>query len=298
MRTLAFVAIALSAGCGTFVVNRAATTPHAVPQMHSGHGLDSTAEVSIGASSLGHLTEPDVGNAAAAVEVPGTQLHGDGRVRLSDNFAVGFVLEDGLESTVARPKGNLQPPVENGDIIGYGITGDLSIGTSNPQLRVGLGFDLILWNVPYVEYQTCVDQCIPPGSFTQIEHGHDNTATVGVSVTPSYRMGDVTIYGGLTARQHPTIEQKGVEQDPLLDDEAEVESGPFNLVVSAGAEMAFADGAVKGSILLYQDTTSDPVQYGPGIAAMVTIPIGRRKAPPPPVAPPPPPPPYYGPPSQ
>jgi len=296
--TVSFCAViaALAAGCGTFRVNRAATVPHAAPTLHSGHPLDGTAELGFGASSLADLGEPKVGDPEAAVEIPATQIHGDARLRLSDSLALGLLFEDGLESTVSRPKGNLQPPVENGNVIGYGATADVSIALPDPRWRVGIGFDLMIWQVPYVEYQTCVENCVPIGGWTMIEHGTDNTETFGVSVTPSYRTGALTVFGGLSARQHPTIIQKGTETDPFLEDEGEVDSGPFNVIVSGGLEAGFAGGVIKGSVLVYQDVTRDPLKYGPGIAALITVPIGRKKpAPPPPLLPPPEPYPTYAP---
>jgi len=264
-------------GCGTYQANRAALTPHQTPQMHSGHPLDGTAELGFGASSLAHTTDLGEGDPEAGVEVPGTQLRGDARLRLSDVFALGLVYENGLDETARRPKEE-QPPVDEGNVQGYGVTADISIRTRDPRFRVGLGFDMMIWDVPYVEYLSCAPgdpACFPDGVMI-MSRGTDRTETFGVSVTPSYRTGNMTVFGGLTARQHPTIQQKGTETDPILEGEGDVESGPFNVVVSAGLEYGLMDGAVEASLVVYQDLTQDPVRYGPGIGAMVTVPIGRR----------------------
>lgn len=277
MRRLLVPVLAITlGGCGQFMANRAALTPHQTPQMHSGHPLDGVAELSFGASSVAHTTDLGEGDPEAGVEVPGTQLHGDARFRLSEVFALGFVYENGLDETAKRPKEE-QPPVDEGNVEGYGITADISIRTMDPRLQIGLGFDMMVWSVPYVEYLTCAptDPCFP-AEFDIMTRGTDRTETFGISLTPSYRTGTLTFFGGLTARQHPTIQQKGTETDPLLEGEGDVESGPFNLVISAGLEAALMGGALETSLVLYQDVTQDPVRYGPGIGILVNVPLGRR----------------------
>lgn len=295
-------------GCGTYRVNRAALAPHAAPSLATGQPLDGAAEMRFGASSLAHSTGPSVGDPEAAVEIPGTQLHADGRVRLSDVFALGLIYENGLDATAERPKGAAQPPVDAGNVQGYGVVADLSIPTNDPKLRVGLSFEGMLWRIPYVEYQTCTADCPLDEPWTFMEEGFDDTDTFAIAITPSYDLGTVRVFGGLTARQHPTIQQKDIEQDPILDVEPEVESGPFNIILSAGVEAELAGGALKLLGIVYQNVTQDPVQYGPGMAALISVPIGRKAArprepqvigappapapyyPPPPPAPAPPPP--------
>ncbi|HLL21269.1 MAG TPA: hypothetical protein VK427_04015, partial [Kofleriaceae bacterium] len=139
------------------------------------------------------------------------------------------------------------------------------------------------------------------GTFTIVEGGTDSVQTFAVSVTPSFKVDkDVALFGGLTVRQHPTIEQKGTTMGTVLDD-VEVDSGPANFIVSAGVEAGLAGGSVLLSAIGYYDLTRDPAKYGPGLAVMVSLPLGKRRsqqpapapvyAPPaPPYAPPAPPP--------
>ena len=85
-----------------------------------------------------------------------------------------------------------------------------------------------------------------------------------------------TLFGGLTARNHPTIRQKGTEIDPTEGND--VEGGPMNLVISAGVESELGAG-IKASLIAYGDASRSPVQYPLGVAATVTIPLGPRDAP-------------------
>jgi hypothetical protein len=294
--------VPLLAACGNYNYNRAALVPHATPQLHSGMPLDSIAEISAGASSVAHLGKPGLGDPEAGVEIPGTQLFGALRLGILDRAAIGLVYQNGLDAS-AHPLKSTQPPVDGGNVQGYGVTFDVAISTNNPNLKVGLGLETMFWHIPYVEYYTCAagEACFP---YSIQAEGADTTPTIGAALTPSYRLGDVTLFGGVTARQHPTLQQKGMDTDPLFQ-EPEVESGPFNFIVSAGAEVAFGGSQkVKASAIAYWDTTQNPAKYGPSLALMITLPIGKRSVDPGPTAPPPvypnapypyPPPPYPAP---
>jgi hypothetical protein len=303
------VALAVfAAGCGTYNYNRAALVPHMGPRLDSGAGQSHRGELVLGASSIAHLGKPGLGDASAGIEIPGTQLHGGLKVAPNERFSIGLIYERGFDAG-AHPLKSTQPPVDNGDVTGYGMSLDYSIPTGSPNVRIGIGAEAILWSAPYVEYYTCQEQdaCFP---YAIQAEGHDTVMTGALSVTPSYRTGEVVVFGGLTVRDHPTLQQKGVDTDPLFD-EPEVEPGPANFVVSGGAEIALADGAVKLTGIAYWDVSRTPAKYGPGVAALVSIPFGTRNdrdrrpaqppvyppAPPPVYAPPPPPPaPVYVPP--
>lgn len=271
LASLVICAALAAAGCGTYNYNRAALVPHATPALHGGAPMQSVGELSVGASSVAHLGDPEPGDPNAGIEIPGTQLHGDLRLRIpGTQLHVGLLYEHGLAST-AEPLKSTQPPVDGGDVRGYGFSGDVSISTSNPAFFVGIAFDLMLWSAPFVEYLTCQagEECFP---YAIQNEGRDHVATGGVSVTPTYRVRELTLWGGLTARQHPTLEQKGVETDPAFL-EPEIQSGPINVVVSAGAAYSF--GAVTLSAIAYYDVSREPAKYGPGLAALITIPFGR-----------------------
>ena len=280
----------LCLGCGTYNYNRAALVPRATPRMTSGQPLSGRAQLAVGASSVANLGKPTVGDPDAGIEIPGTQLHGDLRAAIGESVSIGVLYEHGLDQGATSLK-STQPPVEGGNVAGYGLSLDVSVKTGDPKFRVGLGVDAIVWSVPYVEYFTCAagEDCFPYSIQTS---GRDLVTTFAASLTPSYRASDdVTIFGGLTARQHPTLEQKGMGMGPLSD--TEVESGPLNLVVSGGAEFSIADGAVLLSGVAYWDVSRTPAKYKPGLGILLSIPIGKRA---PASAQPPPPPGYYAPP--
>ena len=255
-------------------VNRAAMVPHATPILANGNPLDTPAEFSAGASSVAHTTLSS-SDESAAVEIPGTQLEGSLRVRLGRYGAIGLVVAHGLASTAQQIKRE-QPDVEGTGPLGKGFQLTASIPTGDPRWHVGLAAEFLSWTVPYVEYGVCVENCggIP---WTSIERGEDEVGQAAFAVIPTYRSGRWNLWGGLTARSHPTIQQKGVESS--LDFEGDVEAGSFNTIVSAGADIEFG-GGVRAGMTLYQVVVGQPANYGPAVSAMVTIPLGgsRRAA--------------------
>jgi len=289
--------------CGTYDGNRAALVPHATPRMGDGQPPAARGQLTLGASSVANLGEPRAGDPDAGVEIAGTQLFGSLRGRLGDSLSLGVIYEHGLERG-AEPIKSPQPPVDGGSIHGYGLSADLSIRTGDPRIRIGLGADAVLWSVPYVEYVTC-----PPGEpcfpYSVGDRGRDAVETFAASLTPSCRATDViTVFAGLTLRQHPVIRQKGIERDPELSN-PQVQSGPGNAILSGGMALSLAGGALLASAIVYWDISSQPARYGPGLAMALSIPIGKhRRGPPPPQSqslpgdvPPPPPPASLGPPS-
>jgi hypothetical protein len=303
--------VPLLIACGTYQFNRAALVPRAAPRMASGQPLSATGQLGLGATSVTSLGQPTPGDPNAGIEVPSTQLQGNLKLRANENVSFGLLYENGLAQG-AEPLKNTQPRVDGGGVFGYGFSLDVSIPTGNPDFRVGTGIDAMIWSTPYVEYATCAlgETCFPG---TIMERGRDSVGTIAFSITPSYRVSpEVALFGGVTVRQHPTLEQKGLETDPLFRS-PEVDSGPFNYIVSGGAELSLADGAVLASGVVYWDISQTPAKYKPGVGMMISLPLGRRgpprpapgpvilvptPAPPPPYAPSPYPPPVpYAPPA-
>ena len=191
MRSLVVIVIvALLAACGTYNYNRSALVPHATPRLNTGQPLSGRGQLTVGASSLAHLGGPSAGDPNAGVEIPGTQLFGNLRVQANDIFSLGVIYENGLDYG-AKPLKSTQPPVDAGNVQGYGIGADLSIPTSDPRFRIGFGLDAIAWSVPYVEYLTCAadESCFP---YSIVESGSDSVSTFAASVTPSYRAADLS----------------------------------------------------------------------------------------------------------
>jgi hypothetical protein len=263
------------AGCFTGNVQRSARVPHPGVPLSSGQPLLTSAELSAGLSNATDMVAPRVGNASQAVEVPSTEMRDELRLKIGRRGTLSLLYEDGFAATSHRPDAT-QAPIGGGDVRGYGVSYGYSFETSTPGLSIGTTLETMVWSLPYVEYETCTNgpdggvDC--PSMFTTISRGRANPLTIGLGVAPSYRVGSVTVFGGLFARNHPTTTRK--EMDVSINDGDDVRSGPFNLLVHAGIELQLAD-RISALVLIHQDLTTDPVRYGPGIGIALAGRIGQ-----------------------
>lgn len=270
-RLLVLSLASVAAGCQTYAQHRAALVPHASPLPIDGQPMPAAGAIGLGASNIADPVAPTAGAPNVGDAVPGTQLRGELALRLGHDGAMWGVYERGLAAT-AHAVTSSQPPVDNGDVAGTGIGVGYSVATSNPHWRVGLAAEVVAWLVPWVQYTSCVSNCAGD-SFTTNDRGTDLVPTLSLGVTPSYRNGPLTVFGGATARNQPTIAEK--IETVLPSNDADVQDGPWNLTLHAGVEYAFSN-ALTASVFVDQTVTRDPIAGGPGFGAMVRIPLGAR----------------------
>jgi hypothetical protein len=277
MKMTFLAATLLLVGCSTYSVRKSALAPHIAPPMRSGHGLgDASAEAAFGASTLASTGRPTEGEEAnAGLHIPSVELGGALRGRVTDYLDVGVLFDYGLRRGATSTSDD-QPTPDNGNVWGGGASLFLSLPTASPALRVGIGLDLMAYSIPYVEYRTCIENCAGH-PYSTVDHDRETIGVYSVSLVPSWRAGRLTLFGGGTLRNHPTIAKGGIEGEDLdLDDD--VDAGPANVLVSAGAEVELGAG-VRAMGMVYQPITSDPVEYTPTFGVALTIPLGRRAQP-------------------
>lgn len=269
MKAVVFAIVIAATGCEVRNVNRAATVPHMTPTLRNGAPLDAPGELVLGASSV---ADASIGatDRTAGVEVPGTQLEGALRGRLGRYVTVGLIVAHGLDGTTQAIKAN-QPAVDGGGPTGRGATITAIVPTSDPHWTVGFDLESLVWSVPWIEYSACVENC--GGATASRSSGTSNVGQMALGVVPTYHTDRFSVWGGLTVRNHPTIQQKDVEVG--VDSSGDVEGGAPNLVVSAGADVDLG-GGVRGGLTLYQVAYGTPVRYAPNLAATLTIPLGTR----------------------
>jgi hypothetical protein len=251
-------------------VQRSARVPHPGVPLISGQPLQTPAELSAGLSNVADLIAPTVGDHTQAVEVPGTEMRDELRFRIGPRADLALLYEHGFGGTSHRPDPT-QAPVGPGDVLGYGLGLNYSFATTTPGLAIGTTFELMSWSVPFVEYTTCTS--CEAGGPTTISHGRADPVTLGIGVTPSYRTGRVTLFGGAFARNHPTTTRKEVDVDITFSDDGAVHDGPFNVLLHAGVEVEL-ERWLSAMLLVHQDLASNPVQYGPGIGVALTARLG------------------------
>lgn len=265
MRVLVLLACA---GCSTYVEHRAALVPHAAPVQNIGQPNEHRVGASVGASNIVDLAAPTAGDPNAGVAIPSRQLRGSLLLAITRNLTLGFVREHGLASS-AQPVKSTLPPLDGRSLVGGGATLSYSFETGSPW-RIGLSLEILGWSAPYVEYSTCIDFC-GGDPYTIVTRDTTAVMTAGLGIVPSYRFQDWTFFGGVTARNHPTIEEKVISNGFSTD----VEDGPFNAIIHGGVAYNASD-RVRFVVEMHQTVTRDPVVYAPGIGFSVEVGIGPR----------------------
>ena len=257
----------------TYMQHQSALVPRATSLPTDGQPMQNTAELSLGASNLGELRRPTAGDPDTGDAVPAVQLRGSIAARAMQNLALYAIYERGLASTAIAAQTS-DPKINNGDVVGYGIGWAYSIETSTPGLRIGFANEIVSWSIPWIQYTSCTMMCSVPGA-TNISNGTSTVPVFALAVVPSYKRGRVTVFGGITGRNHPNVVNKLTTDFPM---DPEVDMGPVDLLAHVGVAIEIVAG-LRASVIVNQDIVGDPVRYGPGFAALLAIPLARPRAP-------------------
>ncbi|MBV8759023.1 MAG: hypothetical protein JO257_17170 [Deltaproteobacteria bacterium] len=268
---VALIALLLFAGClppPVYRVQRDVRAAHAIAPLWSGSPMQGPVEVSTGASNLVDARAPRIGDdPTVASEVPSMQLRGELRFRFARYGQIAVIHDHAIASTY-RALDPTQAPVDHdtAQSLGFAIRGAIPVDDV-PGLSIGLGFELLQWWLPYVEYRSCVANCdgVPLQEMTS---GTDTLAEPAFQVTPSYRSGALTLFAGVYATPHARVERKGTEYS-ATDYDSEIVRSQFNFIAHAGAEVTF--GYISVLAQLQQDLVSDPVSYGPSLGLALSV---------------------------
>ena len=257
----------------TYTQHRAAFVPHASAIPYDGQPMETQGMVSIGADNLVDLVRPRVGDPTQGDEVPEHQLRGQAALRVSDDFSIAGVYEQALaqNATAVSPT---SPRISDATLNGVGFSLRWSTWTEVPGFHVAIALEIMTWHVPWVEYNQCVQNCDSNTSYAATDS--KMIPTFGVALGPSYRVGRMTYFGGMTIRNQPTITELNTTTTP--DDDGGPNGGSVTVTLHAGVGVDVGAGVHANAIL--QDTVStDPIAYGPSIGLEVEIPLGKRVPP-------------------
>jgi hypothetical protein len=247
-------------------VQRTARVPHIAAPMRTGEPLDGPIELSVAGSTIGAVMQPELADKQAAVEVAREQVRTELRIRLGKRGELTPIYERAIEDTMVRLDAT-QAPVSQGTPQGYGLAARYSIETSVPEFSLGFGVEAMAWEIPYVEYRTCVSYCEENGApMMQINHGRETVSSLGLSLAPTYRTGPLALFVNAYTRRHPTIVRKGTELY-AQDYDRDVDGGEYNFLVGAGIEYRLSFASLMATV--QQDLTADPVAYGPSFGLAI-----------------------------
>lgn len=272
---LSVLAFVLCAGSGCMVEkNRAALVPHMVPSPRSGQPIHGgRGSLYLHHSAVTHMRNPhEARDSNSGVYIPRYQIGGGGRIRFGQNWDLGFIFEHGLRSGSIAVAPDV-PPRPNQDVFGLGMSVGYSI-PATPRFRVGLVLDTLLYAVPKVEYyasecnkDTNWENCTPVNRETNV------VPVFSLSVIPSVLVSRfLVLFGGITVRNHPTIEKEGWALDGTDKD---VEMGPPNVTLGVGAEFRL-HRRLFFMLQMYYPVTRNPVVYYPVVGAGFSVSLGQE----------------------
>lgn len=265
LAVLVLCAAALGAGC-THSIRRAALVPHQQPIAHSGT-LVRSPEVSVGSPSLASTRKPRVAASEnAGIVIPRWQGQGALRLPWGNATTIGFHVDYGLDQDSVALSDDQPDP--KGDTMGAAVSMFYTAIVS-PDFEVGVGGQLWLYSIPYVEYDTCVN-CLG-GVYTEVDHDRNLIPVVSIGILPTFKVApNVSLFGGVNIRNHPTIEKSDFSIGPESDVDEEVESGPPNAIASIGGDIMLTH-KIRLTGYLHRPIAAKPVVYGVTAGFMLTF---------------------------
>lgn len=264
---LVLASLLATTACGTYDNHRAALVPHAAPTMFDGQPMTNVGQVAVGADNLFDLAKPTAGDSTQGDQVPQHQLHLSAALRgQGDMVSVSGVFERALvsNSTVINSDA---PRITDAGLTGAGVALRLAIPTSTPGLRIGMAIEGVVWSVPWVQFSTCAPNC---GSIATDKA--DLVPTLGIAFIPSYKFGRVTLFGGATMRNQPTIAAETYTVG--APDQEGPDVGSWTFTAHGGVAVDVGSG-VKATAIVH-DTFGGPIAYGPSVAVELSIPLGDQ----------------------
>ena len=262
----------------TSVVKRSAVVPHAAPIARSGQPMGGNlAEIALGTDTLAPTAAPGENDPDAGLVIPRIQTDIAGRLRagMLEHVDFGFVYRRAFAEKATPVADDLPNPGRDASI--YGASFHISAPTRDPGFRIGFATELSVMDLPFVVFESCIENCAGRPTNTIRE---DRELVLGYAFTllPSWRVGRVSFFGGMTMRNHPTIDKKDVVTS-FVGDVKGPTTGPPIFILSAGLEVDIAAG-LRAGLGVYQPVPGGPVEYAPTVSASLTIPLYREAEPP------------------
>ena len=214
-----------------------------------------------GSSTVVVPVEPtETQGANAGLFVARTNIGGALRMRFGDNLTIKLIGEFAPDKNAMQiSEESLGSP--EGMVATLGAGFEYSVPLSGPW-RLGLAADLSLGRSPFREQGRCIENCFSAPDY--YEEGRHSVPIYSASVIPSYSVGDVVFFGGLTMRNHPTNTRKNRQIAGTDDESDELRQGPAYYLVGTGVEVqASRHLSFVGHI--FQPISTDIAKYGPAV---------------------------------
>lgn len=268
MRLVAVIGLlVLAGGCvpgpppPVYAVQRSALVAHPSPPIWSGTPLRGRVQFQASSSTVVVPVEPEETDGAnAGLFVARTNLGGTLRIRFWENLTVKLLGEMSpdkkamqiAEESLGSPRGAV-------NTLGAGL--EYSAPLTGPW-RLGLAGELRTSRSPFREEGRCIENCLDAPDY--YEEGWHRVSIYSASLVPSYDLGKVVLFAGLTVRNHPTNTRKNRQTARVNDSMDELREGPAYFLLGSGVEVrATKHISVLGHV--FQPVSTEIARYGPAI---------------------------------
>jgi hypothetical protein len=287
--------LAFTLGACTFTSHNVnvGQVPHAAMPFATAAPASGVADLTAGGSvpTIGPSSTDD--NSGA--EVPAAQVRGEARIRITDDLFIGTMYEQGVGHASVNDR---LPAVKSGHVYGFGAMFGGSFATAGSNVSIGWTVTAMRWTIPYDKYSMVnVDLAGHPiGVANEQSSDTGATTTFGLGIWPSWRSGQLRVFGGGYLTQRPTVHLFTTDTtyiDPLVihtDSEDVVGHEAVDAVLGAGVEYAYE--RLSLTAMISQEVVRSVMRTGPSVQFAVSVRLGERasdrkrpSSPPPPPSP-------------
>lgn len=215
----------------------------------------------------------------SGAEVPAAQVRGEARIRVTDHAFIGAMYEQGLGHERVDDR---LPEVKDGHVRGFGAMFGGSFANAGSNVSIGWTITAMRWTVPYDQYSTVTTDVAghPLGVSNQESSDTGSTTTFGLGLWPSWRSGQLRVFGGGYVTQRPTVHLFTTDTtyiDPVTihtESEDVVDASELDAVLGAGVEYAYEQLSLTA--MISQEVVRSVMSTGPTVQLAISVRLGER----------------------
>lgn len=254
-----------------YAVRRSALVPHPQPPMQTGHAPDDDLRLTVYDSTVLVPVRPvETAGANAGLYVARHNLGGDLAIAVSPRTELLLGGEASLlRGAMAISRDAPPPPLDTSAVFTMRAGMAHAVQLSD-DVQLGLHLSLGSSTIPYNEEGRCLMNC--GASTYYATSGTHEVMDWSASLLPNYRVGRLTMFGGLTLTNHPTNSKYDTVRETQLayEDDAQTRTGPTYAIAGAGAEWA-ASRTVHFLAQVFEPLSTSVAAYAPAFAVALSV---------------------------
>ena len=230
-----------------------------------------------GVSALPTVATPERTDDRSGAEVPAAQGRGELIIRPKKDLYVGVAYEQGFGHQAVDAD---LPTVHQGNVHGAGfLVGGTLFADPSSNFSLGTNLTAMCWTVPYDQYSTVTVDVLGHVSVGQSTRSTtDTTCTLGLGLWPSYRFGELRVFGGGYLTQRPTVHMYTTDVIGAVDGSGiaqVIDNDSIDFVLAVGAEYELSRDLALTAII-NQEALGSTMRTGPTLQLAVSLRLGEH----------------------